>query len=255
MFVFSNLFVGERKELVKVKDKLLTVYPAKAGELNYSDILELPIPHFFVTESCEEIKPQKWMKLLTGFNVGYYWCAENETSEVFLRTECDETRDLLPCYYAEIVYRDGSVTKYPYLDNADMLVDTISKHLGILFKTIDQLRSHSDYMIEQIKVFEYKVCDRFGNSLSADDDIQLMYDYINVDDFIKWLNYKLRNDGVYEVSEKNVKPFLKDIEIQMHPTKGISSHFVLPGYSTRSGNYEAYKYTFRNINGKDTVCL
>ena len=253
MFQISNLFVGETKELKKVKEKLNNVLPG-----HYSDIFEQPIPHFYAVESCEDIKPQKWMQLLTGCTVGYYWSAADTESEVFLRTECDEIRDLLPTYFVIVDFVDGvrSVEdRLYYVHTQEELLKIFSASLDTQFTTLDELLAYTGNGVKNIRVGKYENCDLFGNKLNTGDEITLMYEYINVDAFIKWLNFKLRNDGVYEVTEKNVKPFLKDIEVQMHSRKGISSYFVLPCYSTRSGEYEAYKYEFRFVNGKETVCL
>ena len=65
--------------------------------------------------------------------------------------------------------------------------------------------------------------------------------YENLDSFIWWLNYKLKNDGLFEVNETNVECYLYELETQ-RKTLSINNHFILPCYATRSGNREIYKY-------------
>lgn len=258
MYIVQNLFVGERKELEKAQQNILNKLPIAKANRAYSDILENPLPHFCIIESTEEINPRKYLNLLSGTAIQLFWSAEDSESKIFLRTEGDEAQSLLPGFYLEIAYTDGSVVSsngINEISNEEQLLSSVSIYLGKRFNSIDEIVAYTDENIKSIQVFKFKTCDVYGNVLQQGDEIVLMYDYINIDSFIKWLNFKLRNDGVYEVTEKNIKPFLKDLEIQMHSSKRIASGFILPCYASRSGQYELYKYELRNINGKDTICL
>lgn len=257
MYIVQNLFVGERKELEKAQQNILNKLPIAKADRAYSDILENPLPHFCIIESTEEINPRKYLNLLSGTAIQLFWSAEDSESKIFLRTEGDEAQSLLPGFYLEIAYTDGSVVSsngINEISNEEQLLSSVQIYLGKRFNSIEELSAYSDEDVKSIEIWKYRTCDVFGNVLHLN-DITLMYEYINVDAFIKWLNFKLRYDGVYEVTGENVLPYLKDIEVQMHSKQGLTNLFVLPPYATKSGEYEAYKYTFRNINGKDTICL
>lgn len=257
MFLVQNLFVGERKELEKAKQKIFEELSTTLSVHSYSEIMENPFPHFYIIESTAKINPCKFLNLLSGTTIKFYWSAKDVENKKFLRTEGDEAKKLLQGFSIKIEYTDGtfvSENEICNISDEEELLSSVQIYLGKRFNSIEELSAYSDEDVKSIEIWKYRTCDVFGNVLHLN-DITLMYEYINVDAFIKWLNFKLRYDGVYEVTGENVLPYLKDMEVQMHSKQGLTNLFVLPPYATKSGEYEAYKYTFRNINGKDTICL
>ena len=204
MLHISNLFIGERKDLEKQRNKLLETVSSDSKQVKVTEISEKSIPHYYVILDAENIAPKEWADSVVGTNVRLYWCAEDEENKKFFVTESDEADGLL-------------------------------------------IKSHDS--------FETFICDTYGNVLPQGTRVNLMFEYINVDAFIKWLNFKLRNDGIYEVTEKNVFPYLQELEVQYFSRKSVGTFFMLPAFSTRTGEYEAYKFSIRDIDGVDTVCF
>ncbi len=89
---------------------------------------------------------------------------------------------------------------------------------------------------------------------SSEKKIHTLYEYENLDDFIWWLNYKLKNDGLFEVNKNNIESYLLELENQ-RISLNIDNHFILPCFATRSGNREIYKYKTVVKNGKIKICL
>ena len=253
MYIIQNLFTGERKVLEHLIAKFKEVFPPISGQRTYSEILTQNTPHFYINEVCEKINPKKWIDFSREYYVNYAWSAEDIDNSVFLRTE-SECDSLLPKCFAEVVFVNGNSNTYRVSDSEKAL-NAISADTGINFKSVEAASEYTDSEIEGIYIFDYQFCDMFGNILPRGSTVNLIYEYINIDEFIKWLNFKLRNDGLFEVNEKNVLPFLQDLEFQLHSRKGSTSYFILPAFSTRSGEYEAYQFSIRYINGRDTVCL
>ena len=253
MYIIQNLFTGERKVLEHLITKFKEVFPPISGQRTYSEIITQNTPHFYINEVCGKINPKKWVELTRDYYVSYAWSAEDIDNSVFLRTE-SECDSLLPKCFAEVVFVNGNSNTYRVSDSEKAL-NAISADTGINFKSVEEAREYTDSEIEGIYIFDYQLCDLFGNVLPRGTIVNLMYEYINIDNFIKWLNFKLRNDGLYEANEKNVFPFLQDLEFQLHSKASTNCIFVLPPFSTRSGNYEVYKFQLRCIDGKDCIIL
>ena len=252
MYSITNLFTGEHKELERFKEKCIKEFPP-TPERQYTDFSEKLISHFYIKEECDTFQPSKWASLMTGSAINFAWSAEDAENSIFLRTECD-TEGLLPMYYTKI-----RVNKPPYLfeihaENEKGLLRAAESFTGKAFTSVKDFSAYKSKDIMGIEVFPYKLCDLFGNVLQQGDEILLMYEYVNIEAFVKWLNFKLRNNGIYEVTESNVRPYLADLEFQ-RSNSNLNCCFVLPCFATKSGEYEVYKYKYRCINGKDTICF